>query len=152
MDMPTSFIWIIVFFSRPFEYGNGGIFKLLRWMQNLLQPKWDHELFYADRSSMDKHFLVIPLLRKTKNTNIAGGWMFKYTFYFLESTTWSVAIRHMKFCTLKYRGHTYKFYLYHYFLWRRFSILRWFDILRLCWDKRWIALRRNLYFCATSCL
>jgi hypothetical protein len=35
VDMATSFIWIIVLLDRPFEYGDGGNFKLLRWMQNL---------------------------------------------------------------------------------------------------------------------
>jgi len=35
VDIPTSFILIIIFFNGPFEYGDGGIFKLLRWMQNL---------------------------------------------------------------------------------------------------------------------
>jgi hypothetical protein len=33
VDMSTSFIWIIIFFNGPFEYGYGGIFKLLRLMQ-----------------------------------------------------------------------------------------------------------------------
>jgi hypothetical protein len=33
----TSFIWIIIFFDRAFEYGDSGIFKLLMWMQNLHQ-------------------------------------------------------------------------------------------------------------------
>jgi hypothetical protein len=33
--MPTSFILIIVFFDGSFEYGDGRIFKLQRWMQNL---------------------------------------------------------------------------------------------------------------------
>jgi hypothetical protein len=30
VDMPTSFIWIIIFFNGPSEYGDGGIFELLR--------------------------------------------------------------------------------------------------------------------------
>jgi hypothetical protein len=29
----TSFIWITVFFNGTFEYGDGGILKLLRWMR-----------------------------------------------------------------------------------------------------------------------
>jgi hypothetical protein len=36
------------FFKRPFEYGNGGILKVLRWMQNLHQSTWDHAIFHAD--------------------------------------------------------------------------------------------------------
>jgi hypothetical protein len=35
MDIPTSFIWIIIFFNAPLGYGDGGIFKLQRWIQNL---------------------------------------------------------------------------------------------------------------------
>jgi hypothetical protein len=85
--VPTSFVWIIVFFDGPFEYGDCGNFKLLRWMQNLLRHStWDHEMLYADRSSMDKQLLVIPLLRKTKNTNMEGGWLFKFILYFIERT------------------------------------------------------------------
>jgi hypothetical protein len=79
----TSFIWIIIFFNGPFEYGDGGIFKLLRWMQKFRLSTWDHEILYADKSSMEKQLLVIPLLRETKNTNMAGGWKFEYIFYFM---------------------------------------------------------------------
>jgi hypothetical protein len=76
--MPTSFIWIIIFFNGSFKYGDGRIFKLLRWKQVLRQWMWDHEILYADRSSKDKQLLVTPPLRKkTKNTNMAGSWMFK---------------------------------------------------------------------------
>jgi hypothetical protein len=35
VNILTSFIWIITFFDGPVKYGDGGIFKLLRWMQNL---------------------------------------------------------------------------------------------------------------------
>jgi hypothetical protein len=31
-----------------FEYGDGGIFKLLRWLQNLHQSTWNHKMLYAD--------------------------------------------------------------------------------------------------------
>jgi hypothetical protein len=30
-------------------------------------------ILYADRSSMDKQLLVIPFLRKSKNTDMVGG-------------------------------------------------------------------------------
>jgi hypothetical protein len=42
----ASFIWIIIFFDRHFEYG--GNFKLLGWMQNLHQLTWGHKILYAD--------------------------------------------------------------------------------------------------------
>jgi hypothetical protein len=53
-------------------------------------------------------------------------------------------LRHIKFCKEKDHGHTYKFNLNHYFLWRGFWMWRWFEILRLCWDKHWMTLCRNL--------
>jgi hypothetical protein len=34
VDIPTSFILIIVFFNGPFKYVDCGIFKLLRYMLN----------------------------------------------------------------------------------------------------------------------
>jgi hypothetical protein len=54
VDIPTSFIWIIIFCNRPFEYGNGGILKLLRWMQNLHYSTWENTILYADRSLEDE--------------------------------------------------------------------------------------------------
>jgi hypothetical protein len=77
MGMPTSFIWITIFFNGAFEYFDGGIFKLLRWMRKLYQSTSDDEILYADRSSMNKQLSVIPFMRKTKSTNMAGGWVFK---------------------------------------------------------------------------
>jgi hypothetical protein len=63
MDVPTSFICIIAFFNGCFEYGDGGIFKLLRWMQNLHQSTCDHEILSADGSLEDEQLLMRPLLR-----------------------------------------------------------------------------------------
>jgi hypothetical protein len=37
MDIPISFIWIIIFFNGAIEYGDGGIFRLLKRMQRLYQ-------------------------------------------------------------------------------------------------------------------
>jgi hypothetical protein len=47
-------------------------FKLLRWMQNLHQSTWDHEILYTDRSSKDEQLLIRQFLSKTKNTNMAA--------------------------------------------------------------------------------
>jgi hypothetical protein len=47
-------------------------FKLPRWMQNLHQSAWDHEILYTDRSSEDEQLLTVPFLSKTKNTNMAA--------------------------------------------------------------------------------
>jgi hypothetical protein len=61
------------FLISPSEYGGGGIFKLLRWMQNLHQSSWDHEILYDDRSLENKQLLIRPLLQETKNRNMAGS-------------------------------------------------------------------------------
>jgi hypothetical protein len=86
VDIPTSFFWIIIFFNRPFEYGNGGIFELLMWMQNLHQSMWDHRILCADRYLNDKQLLVRPLLWESKSMYMTGSWKFKFTFYFMERT------------------------------------------------------------------
>jgi hypothetical protein len=36
-EIPTSFLQITIFFNEAFQYGDGGIFKLLRQMQKLYQ-------------------------------------------------------------------------------------------------------------------
>jgi hypothetical protein len=36
VDIPASFVWIIVLFNGPLEYGDGGIFKLLRQNEKLV--------------------------------------------------------------------------------------------------------------------
>jgi hypothetical protein len=36
------------------EYGDGGVFKLLRWMKNLQKSAWNHKILYADKSSDDE--------------------------------------------------------------------------------------------------
>jgi hypothetical protein len=41
-------------------------FKLLRWMQNLHQSTWEHEILYTDRSSKDEQLLMRPFLSKNK--------------------------------------------------------------------------------------
>jgi hypothetical protein len=45
-------------------------FKLLRWMQNLHQSAWEHEILYTDRSSKDEQLSIRPFLLETKNTNM----------------------------------------------------------------------------------
>jgi hypothetical protein len=73
VDITIIFIWITIFFNGPFEYGDGEIFKLLRWMQNLHQSTWDRTYLYAGRSLEEEPLLMGPLLRKYKNMNMAGG-------------------------------------------------------------------------------
>jgi hypothetical protein len=59
--------------SAPFEYDYGGIFKLLKWMQNLHHSTWDHKILYADRSLEDEQLLIRPLLQESKNVIRVGG-------------------------------------------------------------------------------
>jgi hypothetical protein len=47
---------------------------------------WDNKTLYTDRSSEDEQLLIRLLLRNTKNTNMAGDWNLKFTFYFLQTT------------------------------------------------------------------
>jgi hypothetical protein len=86
MDIPTRFISIIIFCYRAFEYDNCGIFRHLRWMQNLQQSMWDHEILYADRSWEDEQLLGRLLLLETENMNTAGSWNLKFIFHLMETT------------------------------------------------------------------
>jgi hypothetical protein len=82
MDIPKSFIWIIISVNRPFEYGDGGMFELLRWMQNLHRSTWDRKISYPDRPFEDEQFLMRQLLRKSLSMNMEDGWQLKFKFYF----------------------------------------------------------------------
>jgi hypothetical protein len=73
MDIPKSFISIIIFFNEPSEYGDSGVFILLWWTQKLRQSKWGYNILYADRSSEGELQLLRPLLRETKIKNMAYG-------------------------------------------------------------------------------
>jgi hypothetical protein len=48
------------------------------------QSTRDREILYAHISLKDEQLLIRPLLGKTKNTNMAGNWNVKLTFYFIE--------------------------------------------------------------------
>jgi hypothetical protein len=41
-------------------------------MQNFHQSAWDHEILYADRASENEQLPIRPLLRETKDMNMAG--------------------------------------------------------------------------------
>jgi hypothetical protein len=119
--IPTSLICII-FFNRRFEYSDVGILKLLRWIQNLHQTMWDHEILYADRSSRGKQLSMRTPFQKTKSTNMMEQLKVNIHILFYGQNSWTVELRQIKFCALKDHGHTYKFYLIHYFLWQSFWI------------------------------
>jgi hypothetical protein len=50
VNMPTSSIWLIIYFNGTFEYGDGGIFKTVEVEQNLHSSTWGHTILYTDRS------------------------------------------------------------------------------------------------------
>jgi hypothetical protein len=139
VDVFTSFI----FFNGPLKYGDGGIFKLLRWMQSLHQSIWDHKMLYADRSLEDGQVLIGSLLQKFKNMNTAGVRMLKFTFYFMERTPKPFQLVRWSFVHWKIVEIPYTFYFDHYFLCRSFFNMV-VDILRLCWNKHWTTLCRIL--------
>jgi hypothetical protein len=72
------------YFNGLFEYGDGWIFKLLRWTQNLHQSMWVHNILYADRYLEDEQILIRPLWRESKSMNMADGWKLKFTFYIMD--------------------------------------------------------------------
>jgi hypothetical protein len=80
--------------------------RLLRWMQNLNQLMWDHEILYVDRSSEDEQLSTRQLFRKTKKTNMAGSWNLKCTYCFMGNS-WTIALRQTKFGTVKDHGRSY---------------------------------------------
>jgi hypothetical protein len=86
MYIPTILVLIIIFLDWPFAYSDGGIFRLLRWMQNLHQSMLDHGILYADSSSDARQLLLRPLLRETKNMNMMGCWKLKWTYCLMETT------------------------------------------------------------------
>jgi hypothetical protein len=56
------------------------------WCMQNFQSTWDHEIWYANRCPEDEQLLIWQLLRKTKNTNMAGGWSLKFTLCFIGTT------------------------------------------------------------------
>jgi hypothetical protein len=121
MDIPTRFIWN--FFYEAFEYG--GTFERLRWIQNLHQSTWDHEMVYADRSSKGPDCFC-----EESNKKYEHGVRLSVRIHILCSRdNWgTAALTQLKFCTLKVHGLTYNFYL-NVFLCLSFSIRRWRKIL-----------------------
>jgi hypothetical protein len=78
----TPLLFILVLSTIP----KWRTFKLLRWILNLHQSMWIHEILYTDRSSKDEQLLMRPFLSKTKSTNMAASWMLKFIVCFVEIT------------------------------------------------------------------
>jgi hypothetical protein len=83
----------------------------------------DHEILYADRSS------IRPLLQKIKNTNFAGGWKLKFIFYFKNRTHEPLHLDEWSFTHWKRRD--MKVLFESLFSLIEFWIRRWLDILML---------------------
>jgi hypothetical protein len=54
-------------------------------MKNLRQSIWDHDILYADGCLKDERLLMGHFNEKTKDTNMEGGWNFKFMFCFMET-------------------------------------------------------------------
>jgi hypothetical protein len=109
-------------------------FKLLRWMRNLYHSTQEHEIFYSDRFSEDEQLLIRPFCENEK-LEYSGRLIFKIHILSYVENSQTFALSQLKFCTLKDHGHTYNFYLNHYFLWRNFWVWQHFEVMRLCLDK-----------------
>jgi hypothetical protein len=62
----------VLFNPVPSTFPKWRTFKRLRWMQNLHQSTWDHEILYTDKSSKDEQLLIRPFLSKTKKYEHGG--------------------------------------------------------------------------------
>jgi hypothetical protein len=85
-------------------------------MQTLHHSTWDLEILYTDRSSKDEQLLIRQFLSKTKNTTHGGSLNVKIHSLFCGDNSRTVALRQMNFGIIRDHGHTYKFYLNHYFV------------------------------------
>jgi hypothetical protein len=95
-------------------------------------------------STTQKTALNKTIFAKKEKYEHGGRLIFTIDILFYGGNSWKLVRRQTTFCTMKGRGHTYNIYLNHYFLWRSFWMSRYFEVLRLCWDKRRTTLRRIL--------
>jgi hypothetical protein len=85
MGIPTSlFEWL--FSSANLWIWRSYDFQMTEVDAKLAPVNVGHKLLHADRSSEDEQLLIWPLLRKSKNANVACRWKLKFTFYILERT------------------------------------------------------------------
>jgi hypothetical protein len=56
----------------------------VRWMKNVHKSTWHYTILFSGRCLEHEKVLIRPLLRESKNTNIAGGWHLKFKFCFME--------------------------------------------------------------------
>jgi hypothetical protein len=68
MPLKVTLTFLIPYL-QPFQ--NGGRSNM-RWMQNLHQSMWDHEILCADRFSKDEQLLMRPFLSETKKYKHGG--------------------------------------------------------------------------------
>jgi hypothetical protein len=126
LDRPTSIIWIVIF-NCPFEYGDGVICKLLKWMQNLRQSTWEHNFLCWQIFRGWTTFNETTYARIQKYEH-GGQLKIKINILFYGDNSWTVALQQINFFRLKDCSYNYKFYSNHYFLWASFWIWRYFVI------------------------
>jgi hypothetical protein len=113
MDIPTRFILIIIF-NGPTENSDGGVFKLLRCMQNLRQYTCDHNILYGDRFLEDGQLLVRPFLREPK-TRTWTRIKINIRILFYGATYEPLRLDKITFRTLNDLEHNYNLYMKRYF-------------------------------------
>jgi hypothetical protein len=78
VDIPTSFIWIVIFFGEVFDMSMG----FLNSSSGCKTCTSQHSTMCFGRSVKDDQLVIRPHLRKTSNTNMVGGWKSKFKFNF----------------------------------------------------------------------
>jgi hypothetical protein len=71
---------------------------------------------YTDKSSKDEQLLMRPFLSKKKKYEHGGRLNVKIHSLFFGDNSGTVALRQMNFGIVRDHGHTYVFYLNHYFV------------------------------------
>jgi hypothetical protein len=122
------------FFNGPFEYGDGRIFKLLRWMQNLHQSTWDHKMLYTNifRGWTSCNKITFAIIQ---NMNMAFGWKLKFTFYFMDSTHEPLHLDKWSLVHWKVMDIPTRFIRIVIFLTELLNMAAFRNCEVLCWDK-----------------
>jgi hypothetical protein len=90
---------------------------ILRWMKNLHQSTWDHNILYADISSEgEQRTLNKATFARNQKYEHGERLKVKIKILFYAEKSLTVTRRRMKFFTSKDHGNTYKLYSNHCFL------------------------------------
>jgi hypothetical protein len=75
-----------------------------------------HKILYGDRPSKDEHLSLWSFLWKIQKYECGGQLKIEIHILFHGDNSWTVALRWMKFGSVKDNGHIYRFYFNHYFI------------------------------------